>query len=70
MMQEAGMNNGKSDMPRQNKVSIRVLIPRSDYKELKKIARMERSDVSTLVRRAVAHHFFIPADGNTVKHQQ
>ena len=64
------MNNSKPDMPRQNKVSIRVLMPRADYKELKRIARMERSDVSTLVRRAVAHHFFIPANGNTVKHQQ
>ena len=51
-----------------NKVSIRVLMPREDYKELKKIAGMERTDVSTLVRRAVAHHFFIPSDGNTVKH--
>ena len=61
------MNNGKPDMPRQNKVSIRVLMPRADYKQLKKIARMERSDVSTLVRRAVAHHFFIPSNGNTVK---
>jgi hypothetical protein len=67
MTQEAGMNSVKPDMPRQNKVSIRVLMPRSDYRELKRIARMERSDVSTLVRRAVAHHFFIPVDGNTVK---
>ena len=64
------MNNGKPDMPRQNKVSIRVLIPRADYKQLKKIARMERSDVSTLVRRAVAHHFFISPNSNAVKHNQ
>ena len=50
-----------------NKVSIRVLIPRADYRELKRIAEMERTDVSTLVRRAVARYFFIPSDGNTVK---
>lgn len=50
-----------------NKVSIRVLIPRADYRELKRIAEMERTDVSTLIRRAMAHHFFIPHDGNTVK---
>ena len=53
-----------------NKAPIRVLLPRADYKELKKIAAMERTDVSTLVRRAVARYFFIPSDGNTVKHIQ
>jgi len=52
---------------RNNKVSIRVLVPRADYRELKRIARMERTDVSTLVRRAIAHHFFIPTDSNMVK---
>lgn len=51
-----------------NKVSIRVLIPRADYRELKKIAEMERTDVSTLIRRAMAHHFFIPRDSNMVNH--
>ena len=49
-----------------NKVAIRVLMPRADYRELKKIAEMERTDVSTLVRRAVARYFFIPPDSNTV----
>ena len=59
----------KPDTPRQNKVSIRVLFPRADYKELKKLAAMERTDVSSLVRRAVARYFFIPPDSNTVNHQ-
>ncbi|MFH1031470.1 MAG: ribbon-helix-helix domain-containing protein [Chloroflexota bacterium] len=59
----------KPDTPRQNKVSIRVLFPRADYKELKKLAAMERTDVSTLVRRAVARYFFIPPDSNTVNHK-
>jgi len=64
------MDTCKSNTPRKNKVSIRVLFPRDDYKELKKIAVMERTDVSTLVRRAVARYFFIPPDSNTVNHQQ
>ena len=64
------MDTCKPNTLRKNKVSIRVLFPRADYKELKKIAAMERTDVSTLVRRAVAHYFFIPSDSNTVNHQQ
>ena len=62
------MNTGDAKAARKNKVSIRVLLSRDDYKELKKIAAMERTDVSTLVRRAIAFHFFIPANGNTVNH--
>ena len=62
------MDTSKPNTPRKNKVSIRVLFPRDDYKELKRIAAMERSDVSTLVRRAVAHYFFIPSNSNTVNH--
>ncbi len=64
------MDTCKPNTPRQNKVSIRVLFPRDDYKELKKIAAMERTDVSTLVRRAVARYFFIPPDGNAVNHKR
>jgi hypothetical protein len=64
------METSKPSTLRKNKVSIRVLFPRDDYKELKKIAAMERTDVSTLVRRAVARYFFIPPDSNTVNHQQ
>ena len=64
------MDTCNANSPRKNKVSIRVLFPRADYKELKKIAAMERTDVSTLVRRAVARYFFIPSDSNTVNHQQ
>ena len=64
------MDTSKPNTPRKNKVSIRVLFPRGDYKELKKLAAMERTDVSTLVRRAVARYFFIPPDSNAVNHQQ
>ena len=62
------MDTEKPTTQGKNKISIRVLIPRADYRELKKIAEMERTDVSTLIRRAMAHHFFIPQDGNAVKH--
>jgi len=64
------MDTCKPNTPRQNKVSIRVLFPRADYKELKKLAALERTDVSSLVRRAVARYFFIPPDSNTVNHQR
>ena len=64
------MDSEQNNTPRKNKVSIRVTFSRDDFKELKRIAAMERTDVSTLVRRAVAHHFFIPASGNTVNHSQ
>ena len=62
------MDTEKPTTQGRNKVSIRVLIPRADYRELKRIAGMERTDVSTLIRRAMAHHFFIPSDSNNIKH--
>ena len=49
------------------KVSIRVLFPKDDYEALKRIAALERSDVSALVRRAVARYFFMTNDSNSVK---
>ena len=58
------MDSLKPETLKNNKVAIRVLFLRADYKELKRIAAMERTDVSSLVRRAVAKHFLIPANGN------
>jgi len=49
------------------KVSARILFSQEDYDELQKIAELERTDISSLVRRAVARFFFIPNGGNTVK---
>jgi len=49
------------------KVSIRVLFTKEDYEVLKKIANLERNDISALVRRAVARYFFMTNDSNTVK---
>jgi hypothetical protein len=64
------MDTCKTDTPRRNKVCIRVLFPRADYKELKKLAALERTDVSSLVRRAVARYFLIPPDNNKAGHTQ
>ncbi|MDD4859748.1 MAG: hypothetical protein PHR56_06045 [Dehalococcoidales bacterium] len=59
------MKKGRPNTLGKNKVSIRVLFSQSDYEELQKIASNERTDVGTLVRRAVARYFFIPGNGNT-----
>jgi hypothetical protein len=62
------MDVHKADSTR--KVAVRVVFSGADYKELKRIAAFERSDVSTLIRRAVARHFFVSSDGNAVKQIQ
>jgi hypothetical protein len=61
------MNKGRPNTLGKNKVSIRVLFSEGDYLELQKIAETERTDVGTLVRRAVARHFFVPINGNGIK---
>ena len=48
------------------RVSIRVVLSEADYEFLKQMATAERTDVSTLVRRALAYHFFIPGNSNTI----
>lgn len=64
------MRRGKPSVVGRNKVAIRVLLPRADYEVLKRIAQLERTDISALVRRALAHHFFIPTDSNNIKQIQ
>jgi hypothetical protein len=61
------MIRGKPSTVGRNKVSIRVLLPRADYEELRRVAELERTDISSLVRRAIAHHFFMPDDSNNIK---
>lgn len=63
------MGKGRPNTLGKSKVSIRVLFSESDYIELQKIAEAERTDVGTLVRRAVARHFFIPGNNGGVNHQ-
>ena len=60
------MNTGRPSTLGKDKVSIRVLLSREDYEALREIAELERTDIGTLVRRAVARYFFMPAKGNTV----
>jgi len=64
------MDTFNPNKPSKNKVSIRILFSQEDYLELKRIAKMERTDISNLIRRAVAHHFFIPGNGNTINQSQ
>ena len=58
---------GKPSPVGRKRVSVRVLMSKADYEALKQIAELERTDISTLVRRAVAHHFFISDNSDAVK---
>lgn len=60
------MRRGKPTTVGKNKVSIRVLLPKADYKALSEIAKVERTDISALVRRAIARYFFVPEKHNPV----
>lgn len=60
------MSRGRPQSVGKDRVSIRVLLPRKDYDALKEIAELERTDVGTLVRRAIARYFFVPGNSNAV----
>lgn len=60
------MVRGRPSTVGKHKVSIRVLLSREDYQTLKEIADLERSDIGTLVRRAIARHFFMPGNSNAI----
>ncbi len=60
------MKRGQTTVIGRKRVSIRVLLPEADYKALVEIAAQERTDISTLVRRAIARYFFIPEKRNAV----
>ena len=47
------------------RVSIRVLIPKAYYEILQARARVEATDISSLVRRALAKEYFLPSECNT-----
>ena len=53
-----------------NQVSIRVLFSETDYAVLQNLAQEERTDIGSLVRRAVVHYFLIPTNNNSVNQQQ
>jgi hypothetical protein len=60
------MKRGKPTVVGRHRVSIRVLLPETDYHALAEIAEQERTDISTLVRRAIARYFFVPEKRNTI----
>jgi hypothetical protein len=43
-----------------NKVSMRVLFSEADYEALVKLAELERTDIGSMVRRAVALQYCLP----------
>jgi hypothetical protein len=52
-----------------NQVSIRVLFSEADYAVMQNLAEEERTDIGSLVRRAVVHYFLIPT-ANGANQQQ
>lgn len=61
------MMRGKPTVIGRDRVSIRVQISREDYKSLCEIAEKDRTDISSLVRRAIARYYLIPNDNNDDK---
>ena len=53
-----------------NQVSIRVLFSETDYTMLQNLAQDERTDIGSLVRRAVVHYFLIPTNNNINQQQR
>ena len=50
----------RQPMVGKNKVSMRVLFSETDYQALVKLAEQERTDIGSLVRRAVALQYSLP----------
>ena len=64
------MSKGRPSPVGKNKVSARVLFSQEDYEELERLAKLERTDISALIRRAVVRQFFVPVDSNAVKRKR
>jgi len=58
---------GRPTVVGKDRVYIRVLLSREDYESLKKIADSERTDISTLSRRAIAKCFLGPRESDDTK---
>ncbi|MDD4984890.1 MAG: hypothetical protein PHQ43_03735 [Dehalococcoidales bacterium] len=50
----------RQPMVGKNKVSMRVLFSEADYEALVKMAELERTDIGSMVRRAVALQYSLP----------
>ena len=55
----------RQPMVGKNKVSMRVLFSEADYEEMVKLAELERTDIGSLVRRAVALQYSLPPYNKT-----
>jgi len=58
---------GRPTVVGRNRVYIRVLLSKDDYEALKRIADTERTDISSLARRAIARHFLAPVENGVTK---
>jgi hypothetical protein len=61
------MRKGRPNTLGKKKVSIRVLFSETDYEEMRRIADIERTDIGSLVRRAVVRFFLIPNNDSPEK---
>ena len=48
-----------------DRVSLRVQLSRDDYEALRKIAEKDRTDLSSLVRRAIARSYLVVDERST-----
>ena len=53
-----------------DRVSLRVQMSRDDYEALRKIAEKDRTDLSSLVRRAIARSYLVPDERGDSEHGQ
>ena len=53
-----------------DRVSLRVQLSRDDYEALRKIAEKDRTDLSSLVRRAIARFYLVPDERGDSEHGQ
>ncbi|MBM3167369.1 MAG: hypothetical protein FJZ94_07990 [Chloroflexi bacterium] len=64
------MMRGKPTVVGRDRVSIRVQISREDYRSLCQIAENDRTDISSLVRRAIARYYLVPNSNNADRDNQ
>ena len=53
-----------------DRVSLRVQLSRDDYEALRRIAEKDRTDLSSLVRRAIARSYLVPEERGDSEHGQ
>ena len=61
---------GKFVIVGKDRVSLRVQLSRDDYEALRRIAEKDRTDLSSLVRRAIARSYLVPEERGDSEHGQ